>query len=72
MLTQLTRSDEAGCEPYDSIQWAFDVHLKREDDGKYHYAILYGNEDAPRIIEFWRDAIPNYNQLPDYIWRNTV
>ena len=65
----LTRHDPVGVEPYDSIRWAYEVHLKEPDDGKYNFAILHGNEDAPFRIQFWIEESPLWRNPPDRDWK---
>jgi hypothetical protein len=70
--TYLTRHDNVGCEPYDSIAWSFEVHVKHmPDKGIYNGALLYGNEDAPDKIEFWLEENPHHEAKPDFVWTNT-
>lgn len=64
--TYLTR-DDSDTGHYDSIKWCFDVHIKAPDTREYNFALLYGNEDAPQKIEFWR-LEPNFDTPPDYAW----
>lgn len=64
----LTRKDSHGCEPYDSIQWAFEVHVKEPDTGIYNFAIQYGYGDTPDRIEFWVSENPNYDEEPSMVW----
>lgn len=62
------RDDEVGQGTFDSIAWAFEVHVKQPDTGEYNSAILHGNEDCPDKIEFWRAANPRYDAPPDYVY----
>ena len=68
-MTILTRADPVGSEPYDSIAWAFEVHIEPQfgvgDKNEFHCAILTGNEDAPSRIELWRSGNPHYQAKPD-------
>ncbi len=67
-MRYLTRKDtDVGVGEYDSIQWLFDVHLKRPDTHEYNFALLHGNEDSPQKIELWREE-PDYNTRPDVTW----
>lgn len=59
VVTTLTRHDWNG--QFDSIAWAFEEHLKEIDDGKFNFAVLYGNEDSPEEIEFYESKSPNWN-----------
>jgi len=68
MITTLTRTDEVGSTPFDSIAWVFDTHVRLPDTGVYHFAILHGNEDSPSVIEFYHNPAPNYNDKPDLVW----
>jgi hypothetical protein len=43
--TTLTRHDWNN--KFDSIKWALETHVRIQDDGKYNFAVLYGNEDCP-------------------------
>ena len=64
----LTRHDSVGCEPYDSIAWAFEIHVKQPDTRVYNAAVLYGNEDAPSRIEFYTSPTPLVTDAPAFIW----
>lgn len=68
MTTFMTRQDNVGCKPYDSIAWIFRVHIKEVDEYIFEYAVLYGNEDAPSKIELYRDE-PEHDTNPDRVWR---
>jgi hypothetical protein len=71
--TFLTRSDEGvGAGVYDSIAWAFEVHLKEPDDPAIKSAILYGNEDAPEKIEFFDAENPEHYATPYKTWEPTA
>ena len=60
----LTRDDYS----FDSIAWALETHVKKPDDRTFNFAALYGNEDAPNSIDFWRSSSPTAKQKPDYRW----
>ena len=64
----ITRADECGVSPYDSIAWAFEVHMRTQDTGLYNSAILYGNEDAPYKIEFFTQAVPLVTDAIAFTW----
>ena len=64
----LTRHDEVGVEPYDSIKWALETHVKQPDTGEFNFAILHGNEDSPMRIQFWKDEAPLWRNPPDLDW----
>lgn len=70
--TLLSRKDMTGVavEPYDSIKWAYEVHLKTEDPGPevYDLAILTGNEDAPNMIEFFAPGAL-CDAKPSFVWK---
>jgi hypothetical protein len=66
--TTLTRHDWNG--QFDSIKWAFEEHVKTADRGEYNFAVLYGNEDCPEQIDFYKFESPNWNTPEDYTWRN--
>lgn len=69
-MTQLymTRADEVGSGPYDSIAWLFDQHIKEQDTGEFNYALVHCvNEDSPRRVEFFRDE-PDFDTVPDRVW----
>ena len=66
--TRLTRKDKVGVGDYDSIKWAFDTHLEKPDTGEYNSAVLYGNEDDPSKIDFFRSENPDYTDQPDFSW----
>jgi hypothetical protein len=70
-MTILTRSDHVGVEPYDSIKWALDVHIKQPDTGEFNYGILHGNEDAPLRIQLWKQD-PDWRQPCDLDWKPEV
>lgn len=64
-ITPLTTSED--------IAWAIEVHAKRApQDRSFRYAILYGNEDFPDKIEFWRQACPRHDTAPDYVFPGYV
>ena len=56
MLTR--KDDNLGDGVFDSIAWAFEQHVKTPDTGEFNAAILYGNEDAPCCIDFYREPEP--------------
>lgn len=65
----LTRQDtNVGARSFDSIEWAFETHLQMNDSGAYNFALLFGNEDAPSMIQFWRNE-PNFDTPADFIWK---
>ncbi len=67
--TFITRHDtDVGVEVCDSIAWAFENHVKQEDEGLYDSAMLYGNEDAPVRIEFYTFESPTIHDTPAFIW----
>lgn len=66
--TLLSRTDQVGVGPFDSIAWALETHVKQPDDGKYNFAVLYGNEDYPALIEFHCNPVPNHTDKPDFVW----
>ena len=72
--TYLTRKDadwvvgDQVSTEFDSIAWAFEVHVNRADEGIYHAAMLYGNEDCPAKIEFYTQAEPTVNDAPAWTW----
>lgn len=66
----LTRHDEVGAlVPYDSIAWAYEVHLKELDPRTFNFAILHGNEDCPFRIQFWIVEAPLWRLPPDRDWK---
>ena len=68
-ISFLTRHDsEVGEGIFDSIAWALSQHAERIDTGEYNTAVLYGNEDAPDKIEFFKNADPNHDEVADYLW----
>lgn len=70
--TFLTRKDTGvGEGAFDSIEWAFREHVKDEDRPEFLAAVLYGNEDAPEQIDFYRDAEPvvGVGVAPAWTWR---
>jgi hypothetical protein len=67
----LTRKDVVGADLFDSIRWAFEEHLCEPDNGDYHFAVLYGNEDSPDRIDFYSDE-PQVNQPPRRIWEREL
>jgi len=70
--TFITRSDnELGDGPFNSIRWAYEVHLKTPYGFcDYHFAIMYGNADCPQRIDFFKKASPRFDAKPDYVWNN--
>lgn len=66
-MQMLTRADEVGATPYDSVKWAIEVHLKETDTGEFSHAVLYGNEDCPDRIDFYADE-PTIKTPPRRIW----
>lgn len=55
--TILTRKDDnLGEGLFDSIAWAFSEHVKLPDNPRYNSAILYGNDDAPEMIDFYAET----------------
>jgi hypothetical protein len=66
----MTRMDaDLGEGLFDSIAWALEVHAKREDTGEYESAMLFGNEDAPDRIDFYRECDPESTAVPAFVWR---
>jgi hypothetical protein len=65
-VTSLTRHDWNN--QFDSIKWAMEVHTKREDKGEYNFAVLYGNEDCPERIDFYKSSNPNWNEYIAFTW----
>lgn len=68
MAMFLTRTDEVGEGPFDSIAWALEIHVKAPDSREFNAGMLFGNEDAPSRIEFWRAANPGHGAEPDFVW----
>jgi hypothetical protein len=66
MRTLLTRADFTG--EYNSIKWAHEEHLRIPDEGRYHSAVLIGNEDSPEAIEFYTRAMPTVTDEVAYRW----
>lgn len=67
--TLLTRKDDnVGEGLFDSIEWAFSEHLKEPDNPEFNAAILYGNEDAPDRIDFYREAEPLITSKVARVW----
>lgn len=68
--TLLTRKDDnVGEGVYDSIAWAFEVHVKLPDNPRYNSAVLYGSEDAPTMIDFYTEAEPLITSRVAYRWK---
>lgn len=68
----LTREDNVGSRPFDSINWLFETHIKEPDCDEYHYAMLVGNnEDSPERIDLWREE-PDWNSHADRVWYASV
>jgi len=67
----LTRKDEnVGVGEFDSIAWAFEVHVKQPDRPELQFAVMHGhNEDAPDYIDFYQQAEPSYFDVPALTWR---
>ncbi len=70
METLLTRKNKnVGVGVYDSIAWAFEVHLKEPDNKKYKSAVMYGyNEDSPDRIDFYTVASPKVDSKIARVW----
>lgn len=67
--TMLTRKDDdVGEGVFDSIAWALEVHCKLPDRGVYNAAILYGNEDAPEMIDFYAQPEPRITDSVAWRW----
>lgn len=67
--TMLTRHDRAEWgELFDSIAWALETHCKTIDRSVYNAAILYGNEDAPEMIDFYTQAEPLITDTVAWRW----
>jgi hypothetical protein len=67
--TLMTRHDaDLGVGLFDSIAWAFEVHVRKPDDSRYQAAILYGNEDSPERIDFYFEAEPLVTSTVAYTW----
>lgn len=60
----ITRNDNS----FDSIQWAFEVHVKQPDTRGFNSAILHGNEDCPESIHFYTSPDPRYNDKAVAVW----
>ena len=64
----ITRKDtNVGVGEFDSIAWAFEVHVKQTDTRYFNSAILRGNEDSPEEIHFFRSANP-LNEAKSTVW----
>jgi hypothetical protein len=69
--TLLTRKDEGvGVGVFDSIAWAFEVHLKAPDEPKFNSAVLSGDESCPNEIAFYTQAEPLVTDTPAFVWRD--
>lgn len=67
-ITYMTRKDEGlGEGLYDSIAWAFEVHICKADTKEFNFAIAYENNSGLFKIELWRKE-PQYNTPADFIW----
>ena len=51
---------------FDSVGWAFEVHVRQPDRPEITCAMLYGNDDAPERIEFY--SVNDNTRLPDLVW----
>ena len=60
----ITRNDNS----FDSIQWAFEVHVKQPDTRDFNSAILNGNEDYPESIHFYATPDPRYDDAANAVW----
>ncbi len=60
----ITRNDNS----FDSIQWAFEVHVKQPDTRDYNSGILNGNEDCPESIHFYATNDPRYDDAAIAVW----
>lgn len=59
------------------VLWAIEMHVLgkvgRElatPATRYKFAILYGNEDFPSRIEFWKSSNPHHDSKPNAVWIN--
>ena len=69
----ITRTDDGlGEGLYDSIAWAFEVHVKAADRQEIQAGVLYGNEDSPERIEFFAEAEPLVTSVPVLVWEPSV
>ena len=69
--TFMTRADaDLGEGEFDSIKWAFEEHVKLPDPGPslYNSAILFGDETAPKRIDFFFEREPTINTEVAYRW----
>lgn len=67
--TFITRKDmDVGVGEYDSIAWAFEVHVKKPDRVDINSALLCGSEDAPTQIIFFASAEPTIDEEPVFVW----
>lgn len=65
----LTRKDAGlGVGLFDSVAWAFEVHLKEPDNPLFKSAVLHGNEDCPDRIEFYARSMPLVTSKPAMVW----
>lgn len=68
-MKMLSRRDaDVGEGLFDSIAWALSEHVKTADTGVFQSAILYGNEDAPDMIDFYTQAEPLVTDKVAYTW----
>lgn len=71
--TLLTRKDdEVGEGLFDSVAWALEVHVKVLDTGVYNSAVLYGNEDAPEMIDFYTQVTPLITDKVAWRWTQSA
>jgi len=66
--TLLTRTDDnLGDGLFDSIAWAFEK-IGLPDNPKVKAAVLYGNEDDPERIDFYKQASPKITNHTVMVW----
>jgi hypothetical protein len=67
--TFITRNDtNVGVGAFDSIAWAYEVHLKEPDPHDFDSAIIFGTEDSPERIEFYTLESPTITDTPARVW----
>ena len=70
LRTFISRKDRVSGEPFDSIKWVFEAHIKEPDTGEYSAGVMFGpTEDSPYRIFLWRSPSPRHNDSPDYAWK---
>jgi len=66
--TWMTRRDDVGNGPFDSINWLYETVLHEHDHLEYDSALVFGNEDSPSRVEFYTLESPCIQDTPARVW----